>query len=460
MQWRIASLIAIGDLERRAGSSWRRCSTWPVRMRQPFAMHVGRAVRGGDRALRRAPARGGGGGRAVAGVEPAARRPRSVERLRHPDVRHPARAGAARRAGAGRARRSPPRTASAAWRPGLAALHGRAGDARRRRAPSSSGSAQTASTRCARRSGWRRSRTWPTSARSSAMPSTARLVYAELLPHSGSSVMIGHARRVLRRRRPLPGDARRDARRPGRGGRATSRPRWRSTARRARTRGSPTPRTSTRGCSGPAASRGRRGPGGRAPGRGGRAREADRHAGAARADAAVGRPGSSRPAGRLSPREVEILRLVARGISNRDVGRALSISEHTAANHIRSILRKTGAANRTEAAAYAHANGLDRGVTSSNAALHRRTQLRRPARSDGRRRPPDRRGQRRGGHDVALLVPERRSQAVVLPLRGAVARRDPGRGEAEQTSRPTRSSRSTGSRRASCPDDPEGSDPG
>ena len=60
----------------------------------------------------------------------------------------------------------------------------------------------------------------------------------------------------------------------------------------------------------------------------------------------------------LSPREVEILRLVARGLSNRDVGRTLSISEHTAANHIRSILRKTGAANRTEAAAYAHANGL------------------------------------------------------------------------------------------------------
>ena len=34
------------------------------------------------------------------------------------------------------------------------------------------------------------------------------------------------------------------------------------------------------------------------------------------------------------------------------------ISEHTAANHVRSILRKTGCANRTEAAAYAHRNGL------------------------------------------------------------------------------------------------------
>ena len=38
--------------------------------------------------------------------------------------------------------------------------------------------------------------------------------------------------------------------------------------------------------------------------------------------------------------------------------RALFISEHTAANHIRSILRKTGCANRTEAASYAHRHGL------------------------------------------------------------------------------------------------------
>ncbi len=60
----------------------------------------------------------------------------------------------------------------------------------------------------------------------------------------------------------------------------------------------------------------------------------------------------------LTAREVEILRLVARGLSNRDIGGALHISEHTAANHIRSILRKTGCANRTEAAAYAHRRSL------------------------------------------------------------------------------------------------------
>jgi DNA-binding CsgD family transcriptional regulator len=63
------------------------------------------------------------------------------------------------------------------------------------------------------------------------------------------------------------------------------------------------------------------------------------------------------PAG-LSGREVEILRLVTAGRSNREIGDELCISGHTVANHIRSILRKTGAANRTEAAGYAHRNGL------------------------------------------------------------------------------------------------------
>jgi DNA-binding SARP family transcriptional activator/DNA-binding CsgD family transcriptional regulator len=62
--------------------------------------------------------------------------------------------------------------------------------------------------------------------------------------------------------------------------------------------------------------------------------------------------------GELSPREAEVLRLVARGRSNRAIGAALSISEHTVANHVRSILRKTGAANRTDAASWAHRVGL------------------------------------------------------------------------------------------------------
>jgi DNA-binding CsgD family transcriptional regulator len=66
----------------------------------------------------------------------------------------------------------------------------------------------------------------------------------------------------------------------------------------------------------------------------------------------------SAPPDGLSHREVQILGLVAQGMSNREIGAALFISEHTAANHIRSILRKTRCANRTEAASYAHRHAL------------------------------------------------------------------------------------------------------
>ena len=72
--------------------------------------------------------------------------------------------------------------------------------------------------------------------------------------------------------------------------------------------------------------------------------------------------GSSAPSKRhpdeLSAREIEVLSLVARGMSNREIGATVFISGHTVANHIRNILRKTGCSNRTEAASYAHRNGL------------------------------------------------------------------------------------------------------
>ena len=48
-----------------------------------------------------------------------------------------------------------------------------------------------------------------------------------------------------------------------------------------------------------------------------------------------------------------MLRLLAAGLSNRAIGERLYISTNTAANHVRSILLKTGAANRTQAAMYA-----------------------------------------------------------------------------------------------------------
>jgi DNA-binding CsgD family transcriptional regulator/tetratricopeptide (TPR) repeat protein len=82
---------------------------------------------------------------------------------------------------------------------------------------------------------------------------------------------------------------------------------------------------------------------------------------AGRVRALVGDPvpggAASLPDG-LSSREVQVLGLVARGLSNREIGAELLISEHTAANHMRGILRKTGCANRTQAASYAHRHGL------------------------------------------------------------------------------------------------------
>jgi DNA-binding CsgD family transcriptional regulator/tetratricopeptide (TPR) repeat protein len=69
-------------------------------------------------------------------------------------------------------------------------------------------------------------------------------------------------------------------------------------------------------------------------------------------------PGPVSPPDDLSLREVDVLRLVALGRSNREIGLELSISGHTVANHIRSILRKTGAANRTEAAGYAYRHSI------------------------------------------------------------------------------------------------------
>jgi len=67
---------------------------------------------------------------------------------------------------------------------------------------------------------------------------------------------------------------------------------------------------------------------------------------------------SPSPPDGLSVRELDVLRLIARGLSNREIGATLFISGHTAANHVRSILRKTACANRTEAAAYAYRRGL------------------------------------------------------------------------------------------------------
>lgn len=55
----------------------------------------------------------------------------------------------------------------------------------------------------------------------------------------------------------------------------------------------------------------------------------------------------------LSPRELEVARLVARGLTNKQIGEALFVSERTAENHVQHILVKLGFSNRSQIAAWA-----------------------------------------------------------------------------------------------------------
>jgi DNA-binding CsgD family transcriptional regulator len=62
-------------------------------------------------------------------------------------------------------------------------------------------------------------------------------------------------------------------------------------------------------------------------------------------------------AGPLTSREQEVLQLLAEGLSNREIAETLVITENTAANHVRNILLKTGASNRTQAVRHASSQG-------------------------------------------------------------------------------------------------------
>jgi DNA-binding CsgD family transcriptional regulator len=69
-------------------------------------------------------------------------------------------------------------------------------------------------------------------------------------------------------------------------------------------------------------------------------------------------PRSAVPPDGLSPRELEVLRLVAAGESNAQIARRLGLSTHTVERHVANLYRKIGARGRADATAYALRNGL------------------------------------------------------------------------------------------------------
>ena len=79
-------------------------------------------------------------------------------------------------------------------------------------------------------------------------------------------------------------------------------------------------------------------------------------------DAAAGQPQDAAASGEdvalLTPRELDVLKLVAQGLSNADIARRLVLSEHTVHRHLANILRKLDLSSRAGAAAWGVRAGL------------------------------------------------------------------------------------------------------
>jgi DNA-binding NarL/FixJ family response regulator len=65
----------------------------------------------------------------------------------------------------------------------------------------------------------------------------------------------------------------------------------------------------------------------------------------------------------VTSRELQVLRHIALGLSNREIGHSLGISVETVKEHVQNILRKVNAVDRTQAAVWAVKKGLVRGIT-------------------------------------------------------------------------------------------------
>jgi DNA-binding CsgD family transcriptional regulator len=74
--------------------------------------------------------------------------------------------------------------------------------------------------------------------------------------------------------------------------------------------------------------------------------------------AANGPPWRCRRLAGLTPRELEVLRLIASGLTAKEVARRLDIAPKTADNHIQSLYAKIGVATRAAAALYAVEQGM------------------------------------------------------------------------------------------------------
>jgi DNA-binding NarL/FixJ family response regulator len=68
---------------------------------------------------------------------------------------------------------------------------------------------------------------------------------------------------------------------------------------------------------------------------------------------------TKKTSGQLTPREKEVLQKLSEGLSNKEIGLSLCISENTVKVHVKNIFRKLHLQNRTEAAAYAQRWGLE-----------------------------------------------------------------------------------------------------